>query len=261
MKTSVFTIHHEESIGNRTYETYADLLPSGREQPLIDPERFRQALAMLPLRYADVLEMIALGQSQAEIAKVMGISQPGVSYIAQKAGRAIRLIVSLPPITEEQIIEDLAAIFEPDELALLRYFYRTSCFTHTLLLLGVDRETAYGQASLCRRRIRHYIGRMRAYDATEYADYILVFDFLLKHVNVWADIRGVHTPETLSVRDTTTVEIIGVKRAKHESRPAKYSPEELRLRRAARLIVWRAEHPERVRLHQETARRKAKSDA
>ena len=167
----------------------------------IDPVKYEHALAMLPPRWADMVQLTQDGYTQAEIARLLGYTQTNIWYLLKRARRAMALILSLPQVTEASMAVDLADLFTPHELAFLRYYFRTSCYRHVMRLLNfkVDRPTF--NTDCCAIRIAQYIERMKR-AGPRYADYIQVFEAIQANPKVWADIR-INTPKNIVSRDTT----------------------------------------------------------
>ena len=74
----------------------------------------RPYLEKLPLREQDLVIMyFHLNKDQAEIAKIFSISQGAVSHRLRKALKRLKFLVSLPPISLEEMLKDLTEFFYP----------------------------------------------------------------------------------------------------------------------------------------------------
>lgn len=90
--------------------------------------RLQRALALLPQAWQDSWLMRLQGKKQYEIGQVMGWTQPNTYYVLDRAQRALKLLLSLPDITEESIEEDLSPRLSPELVLTLQVYYRTANF-------------------------------------------------------------------------------------------------------------------------------------
>jgi len=179
----------------------------------------------------------------------------------KRARTAIRYLLWLPPISEEDIERDLVDLFSPHERAVLRYFFRTSCFSHTMSLLGVPYQSSV------MFRLHNYVTRLKQ-AGEEYRDYVRVFAFLLKKPKAWADSRNHLTPADLATREVVADDNFhGLpppfkKGADPNSKWMRLSPQERR-RKVERDKRWKDQNRQRVRDNNRASRlrRKAARDA
>lgn len=85
-------------------------------------------LEMLPKKEYDLIIMYyVLKKEQKEIAKILRLTQGGVSHRISRAKARLRFLVKVPKFTEEELFSDLAEIFEELDLIILWGLYETTC--------------------------------------------------------------------------------------------------------------------------------------
>lgn len=86
-------------------------------------------LALLPTKEADLILMYyVLKKDQKEIAKILNLSQGGVSHRIARARERLKFLISIPKFSRTDLFEDLKEIIEEEvDLIILWEIYRTTC--------------------------------------------------------------------------------------------------------------------------------------
>lgn len=85
-------------------------------------------LERLPKKEIDLIHLYYyLKKEQKEIAKILNLSQGGVSHRLSRAKARLRFLVRLPKFTKEELMEDLKDLFEETDLNILWGLYSTTC--------------------------------------------------------------------------------------------------------------------------------------
>lgn len=102
-------------------------------------------LELLPKKEYDlVILYYILRKEQKEIAKILRLTQGGVSHRISRAKARLRFLVRVPKFTKKELLEDLVDLFEPLDLEILWGLYETTC----------QSEVAK-KVSMTQSRIRH----------------------------------------------------------------------------------------------------------
>lgn len=110
------------------------------EETRFELGKLKNILALLPNREADFLELYYFRKlKQTDIANVFKVSQPTVCYRLNRATTRVRFLLGLPKVDEDQMWQDLQAIF-PDNLdcQILKAMYDTTCQSEAARSLGVS---------------------------------------------------------------------------------------------------------------------------
>jgi hypothetical protein len=172
--------------GGRTAQ---DLWASPVDLAGVDLERLDRALDMLPPIEADIYELSSRGCSQADLARVFGMTQPGISHRLQNAIFSLELILRLPDITEAGIRRDLGPHLEPRLLETLVIHRRTSNYLHTAERMGLNRRGSVTQT--IKLRVLRAIDIVR--DLPEAKPYIEFFRGMIANPMAWSNHRS-HRP-------------------------------------------------------------------
>jgi DNA-binding CsgD family transcriptional regulator len=70
----------------------------------VSEERLDRALERLPAKERDILELAGLGKNQRDIAKLIGLTQPGVSYRFRRAIKRLQFWLSVPELNDSDVI-------------------------------------------------------------------------------------------------------------------------------------------------------------
>lgn len=86
-------------------------------------------LALLPKKEADLILMYyILKKDQKEIAKILNLSQGGVSHRIARARERLKFLISIPKFSRNDLFEDLRAVIEEEiDLVIMWELYRTTC--------------------------------------------------------------------------------------------------------------------------------------
>lgn len=102
-------------------------------------------LEMLPKKEYDLIIMYyVLKKEQKEIAKILRLTQGGVSHRISRAKARLKFLVRVPKFTQEDLFRDLKDLFEELDLTILWGLYETTC----------QSEVAK-QVNMTQSRIRH----------------------------------------------------------------------------------------------------------
>ena len=185
--------------------TAQELWGSAPELPPHDPERLARILDLLPARHADVWELTIQGVSQRGIALLLGWSQVNVSTTLTRAKGSIRLLLSLPDITEAGIERDLSPYLTPEQVRLLCVHFRTSHYLRTAEVLGLKlKSPSIG----VKHRLVGIVRRLRKINAQELKPYIDFFSGMVANPVGWGDCRTHRlTKAELAERDGETDEV------------------------------------------------------
>ena len=99
-------------------------------------------LAMLPTKEADLILMYYFfKKDQKEIAKILNLSQGGVSHRIARARERLRFLISIPKLTRTQLFEDLKTIIEEEiDLIIMWELYKTTCQSQVAELVGMTQS-------------------------------------------------------------------------------------------------------------------------
>jgi hypothetical protein len=101
----------------------AALFSSGDYETKIMP-----LLDRIPDREADLIILYYVRKKrQAEIAAIFDVTQAAISYRLDRGIQRIKFLLSIPTVTEEDLREDLAAIFDPIDINILVGMWQTTC--------------------------------------------------------------------------------------------------------------------------------------
>ena len=85
-------------------------------------------LEMLPKKEHDLIIMYyILKKEQKQIAKILRLTQGGVSHRLSRAKARLKFLVKVPKFTKEDLFKDLVEIFDKLDLTILWGLYETTC--------------------------------------------------------------------------------------------------------------------------------------
>jgi len=85
-------------------------------------------LDMLPKKEYDLLILYyVLKKEQKEIAKILRLTQGGVSHRISRAKARLKFLVNVPKFTQDELFRELSDIFEELDLIILWGLYETTC--------------------------------------------------------------------------------------------------------------------------------------
>ena len=82
-------------------------------------------MASLHPRERKILGMVLTGQSQTEIARVIGVSQPSINYAISRASQRMEYFIGRPTFDRDQMLQDLkrASLQDPEDVGILVDFW------------------------------------------------------------------------------------------------------------------------------------------
>ena len=90
--------------------------------------RIMPLLDRIPDREADLIYLYYVRKKrQADIAAIFNVTQAAISYRLDRGIQRIKFLLSIPSVTEEDMREDLAAIFEQIDIDILVGMWQTTC--------------------------------------------------------------------------------------------------------------------------------------
>lgn len=85
-------------------------------------------LEMLPKKEYDLLILYyVLKKEQKEIAKILRLTQGGVSHRISRAKARLKFLVNVPKFTKDELFVELSDLFEELDLVILWGLYETTC--------------------------------------------------------------------------------------------------------------------------------------
>lgn len=110
-------------------------------------------LAMLPKKEADLILMYhVLKKDQKEIAKILNLSQGGVSHRIARARERLRFLISIPKFTRNELLEDLKSVIEEEiDLVIMWELYRTTCQSQVAEIVGMTQSRVRHRFMKCLR--------------------------------------------------------------------------------------------------------------
>jgi hypothetical protein len=90
--------------------------------------RIMPLLDRIPEREADLIYLYYVRKKrQADIAEIFDVTQAAISYRLDRGIQRIKFLLSIPTVTEEDMRDDLAAIFDPIDINILVGMWETTC--------------------------------------------------------------------------------------------------------------------------------------
>lgn len=98
-------------------------------------------LEMLPKKEYDLIIMYyVLKKEQKEIAKILRLTQGGVSHRISRAKARLRFLVRVPKFTKEDLFKDLEDLFEELDLVILWGLYETTCQSEVAKMVNMTQS-------------------------------------------------------------------------------------------------------------------------
>jgi predicted XRE-type DNA-binding protein len=98
-------------------------------------------LDLLPKKEYDLIFMYyILKKEQKEIAKILRLTQGGVSHRISRAKARLKFLVKVPKFTKEELFEDLIDLFEELDLKILWGLYETTCQSEVAKTVGMTQS-------------------------------------------------------------------------------------------------------------------------
>jgi DNA-directed RNA polymerase specialized sigma24 family protein len=100
--------------------------------------RIAPLLNRIPQREADLIYLYYIQKKrQADIAEIFGVTQAAISYRLDRGLQRIKFLLEIPPVTEDDLREDLVEIFEPIDINILVGMWQTTCQSEVANRLGL----------------------------------------------------------------------------------------------------------------------------
>jgi len=190
MSVYVKNIDSSELEGRFSNENKMEYLSSSFPYTFKDLEPY---LEMLPKKEYDLIFMYyVLKKEQKEIAKILRLTQGGVSHRISRAKARLKFLVKVPKFNEEELFEDLDDLFEELDLKILWGLYETTCQSEVAKKVGMTQS-----------RIRHrFMKNLEILDKVKHVDtYTKYFDaFKLISNNNFNILREIRLPKWESKR-------------------------------------------------------------
>jgi len=141
----------------------------------------RDLMAKLPDLEADFVYLyFEANKKQSDIAEIFGCTQAAVSYRLKKAVKRIQFLLSLPQVTEAEMIQDLKKIMSITDVDILMGMYHTTCQSWVAENLGLSQ-------GLVRHRFFKSIKALQRNE--KYKDpYFIIFDEISKNFNILKEV-------------------------------------------------------------------------
>lgn len=101
-------------------------------------ERIAPLLARIPVRERDLINLYYIQRKrQADIAEIFGVTQAAISYRLDRGLQRIKFLLSIPPVTEEDLRRDLPLVFKEIDVEILVGMWDTTCQSEVAERLGL----------------------------------------------------------------------------------------------------------------------------
>lgn len=145
-----------------------------------------QLLDIIPPKEADYIDLYFVRRKkQAEIAEMFNVSQAAVSYRLKRGLNRIRFLLMVPLVKEDEMREDLKALFPPIDINILVGLWETTC----------QSEVA-AQLQLTQGRVRHRFFKAvtilteKAKEDPKYERYAKLFSMIAsKNFNILKEVK------------------------------------------------------------------------
>lgn len=102
-------------------------------------DRVKSVIDQLPPREADFVELYFFyRRKQTDIAQIFSVSQPTVCYRLQRATARVKFLLSLPPITSEEVREMSSFLKDPLDIEIMVLMFETTCQSEVAKQLSVS---------------------------------------------------------------------------------------------------------------------------
>ena len=155
------------------------------EQSKYSLDDVKPYLAMLPKKEADLILMYyVLKKDQKEIAKILKLSQGGVSHRIARARERLRFLISIPKFSKTEMVEDLQGVLDEEiDFTIMWEIYRTTCQSQVAEIV-----------SMTQSRVRHkYMKNLKVLEEKSKNDenlkvYFDAFSQIAKNFNILHEI-------------------------------------------------------------------------
>lgn len=148
-------------------------------------------LAMLPKKEADLILMYyILRKDQKEIAKILHLSQGGVSHRIARARERLKFLIEIPKFTKNELFEDLQKIIEEEvDLVILWELYRTTCQSQVAEIVGMTQSRVRHRFIKCLKILEKQCEEIK--EEQEYENmkmYLSAFSLIMDNFNILHEI-------------------------------------------------------------------------
>lgn len=174
----------ETFYSNEDREAFLDFIfDDGRsEEAERNLDRVREIMEDLPALEADFVDLYYFKHlKQTDIAHIFDVSQPTVCYRLQRAASRIKFLLSLPPISADEIECAMETFLnDPLDIEIMVLMFKTTCQSEVAKRLGVTQ-------GLVRHRFMRTISKMDGNgDLEKYRDLFLK---IVENLNILHDVR------------------------------------------------------------------------
>jgi DNA-directed RNA polymerase specialized sigma24 family protein len=101
-------------------------------------DRIAPLLNRIPQREADLIYLYYIQKKrQADIAEIFGVTQAAISYRLDRGLQRIKFLLSIPPVTEDDLRRDLPEVFKEIDVDILIGMWQTTCQSEVASRLGL----------------------------------------------------------------------------------------------------------------------------
>jgi len=148
-------------------------------------EDIKPYLAMLPTKEHDLIMMYyVMRKDQKEIAKILNLSQGGVSHRIARARERLKFLISIPKFTRNDLFEDLKLIIEEEvDLIIMWELYRTTCQSQVAELVNMTQSRVRHRFMKCLKILEERVG-----DSEKLKIYLEAFKQISTNFNILHEI-------------------------------------------------------------------------
>lgn len=148
-------------------------------------EDIKPYLAMLPTKEHDLIMMYyVMRKDQKEIAKILNLSQGGVSHRIARARERLKFLISIPKFTRNELFDDLRTIIEEEvDLIIMWELYRTTCQSQVAELVNMTQSRVRHRFMKCLKILED-----RALEAEKLKTYLQAFQQISTNFNILHEI-------------------------------------------------------------------------
>jgi DNA-directed RNA polymerase specialized sigma24 family protein len=127
-------------------------------------ERLQRLIARLSVREQAVVSMQLSGLKQRDIASILGLTQPTVSYVVTSARKKMRLMATWEGVelSSRDVRSDLDTYFTPTEVDVLVSIFETTCHSETARLMRLSQRRVHELHIRALEKMRSLAGLARA---------------------------------------------------------------------------------------------------
>ena len=148
-------------------------------------EDIKPYLAMLPTKEHDLIMMYyVMRKDQKEIAKILNLSQGGVSHRIARARERLKFLISIPKFTRNELFDDLKIIIEEEvDLIIMWELYRTTCQSQVAELVNMTQSRVRHRFMKCLKILEE-----RVTDSEKLKVYLEAFKQISTNFNILHEI-------------------------------------------------------------------------